>query len=89
MDFNTYKLIFASLTTISTRSKSLYKAHRKKKKTNKTKQTNIIRQFLVFLGKKRNQNKKPSIPNEGLVEASRPLPEKVRNKSESTISIGS
>lgn len=85
MDFNTYKFIFASLMTISTRSKSLYKAHRKK---TKTKQTNISVSSW-FSWKKRNQNKKPSIPNEGLVEASIPLPEKVRNKSESTISIGS
>lgn len=64
----------------------MYKAHRKKK-PNKTNQHNLS--VLGFPGKKRNQNKKPSIPNEGLVEASIPLPEKVRNKSESTISIGS
>lgn len=83
MDFNTYKFIFASLMTISTRSKSLYKAHRKKQ--NKPTYPSV----LGFPGKKETKTKKPSIPNEGLVEASIPLPEKVRNKSESTISIGS
>lgn len=31
MDFNTYKSTFACLITTTTRSKSLYKAHRKKK----------------------------------------------------------
>lgn len=84
LDFNTYKFMFASLMTISTRSKSLYKAHRKKCQ---------IAQVFLFLGKKTEQQQKkkkqPSIPNEGLVEASIPPSEKVRNKSEAAISIGS
>lgn len=49
--------------TISTRSKSLHKVHRKEKKSQNV-------SGLPFPGEKKKPNQTPSIPTEGLMEAS-------------------